>query len=97
MKVYDDFFDERFLNNLYYNLLLKGSWNTNSVANRYSWPFGDKGDGRALGIKFFNRVNNNIIEYSSNFNDCCDLIRCYEFFSDKITAGHSPSHPFIPC
>ena len=62
MRVFDDIFDKRYLDELIHKLT-KTSWCPNNIANRSTWPYGDKGTHRFLGTTFFNRHNIDLIEY----------------------------------
>ena len=58
--VIDDHFDKRFLYNVFPIIECLGYKATN-VAKRKTWPFGEKGSHRLMGIQIFNRSNVNRI------------------------------------
>ena len=58
--VIDDHFDKRFLYNVFPIIECLGYKATN-VAKRRTWPFGEKGSHRLMGIQIFNRSNVNRI------------------------------------
>jgi len=63
MRVFDDIFDKRYLDELTWKLQ-PASWYSSNIANRTTWPYGDKGTHRLLGDIFFHRKNIDIIHYN---------------------------------
>jgi len=76
MTVFDDIFDRRYLVELAHKLS-KEPWYPNNIANRYTWPYGDKGAHKLLGSIYFDRKDLDIIEYSSNLSLSYELIDIY--------------------
>lgn len=63
MEVLDDFLDKRFSDELYFDLL-NGPWYASNIANRYTYPYGEKGSHLLLGNIIWNPLN----EYFSDTN-----------------------------
>ena len=76
MKFYDDIFDQRFLFELVYKLKYN-AWYADNVANRKTFPYGDKGTHQFLGQKYFIRENDDQIIYNDNKQLSNILIDCY--------------------
>ena len=66
MRVFDNIFDKKFLDELS-NTLRYTTWSLNNSANRTTWPYGERGTHRLLGNTLFNRKTIDIIEY--NYDD----------------------------
>ena len=62
MRVFDDIFDKRYLDELTHKLS-KTPWYPNNIGNRSTWPYGDTGTHKLLGTNFFHRRNIDLIEY----------------------------------
>ena len=65
MKCYDDIFDKRFLDVITHNLSAS-PWYATNIANRTTWPYGDKGTHKLLGALFFDRTDDNKITYNAH-------------------------------
>ena len=65
MRVFDNIFDKRFLDDFSHKLRLT-TWKVNNTANRTTWPYGDTGTHRLLGNKLFSRKTIDIIEYNDD-------------------------------
>tara|TARA_Y100000816_G_C25853693_1_gene445861 strand:+ start:99 stop:653 length:555 start_codon:yes stop_codon:yes gene_type:complete len=65
MKIYDDIFDKRFLDE-FTNKLRYTNWYATNIANRSTWPYGEKGTHRLLGDVLFARINVDKIQYSKD-------------------------------
>ena len=48
MKIFDDIFDKRFLDE-FTNKLRYANWYPTNISNRTTWPYGEKGTHRLLG------------------------------------------------
>jgi len=60
-KVFDDWFDERFIHELDHIISNKIEYEFNNVANRRTWPYGYEGSYRLMGCSLFKRENLNRI------------------------------------
>ena len=65
MKIYDNIFDKRFLDEYTYRLRYIG-WDSSNIANRITWPYGERGTHRLMGHSLFRRENEDMIHYSDN-------------------------------
>jgi len=57
MKISDDLLDKRFVDELYYDLL-NSPWYANNIANRTSFPYGEKGTHLLMSNDIYLRQNN---------------------------------------
>ena len=83
MRILDEIFDDRFLVDLVHRLN-HTSWYPNNIANRNTWPYGDKGTHKLLGHTFFYRKNLDIIEYSTDINLSYQLIDSFYTVSSSF-------------
>ena len=65
MKIYDDIFDKRFLDE-FTNKLRYTNWYPTNISNRTTWPYGEKGTHRLLGDVLFKRENFDKIQYGKD-------------------------------
>ena len=65
MRVFDNVFDKRFLDEFSHKLRYT-TWKVSNTANRTTWPYGEKGTHRLLGDMLFNRKSIDIIEYNDD-------------------------------
>jgi len=63
IKVHEDFFDRKWLDEIS-ERLLHTPWYADNVANSDTWPYRQKGTHRLLGHCFFHRQTDNFISYS---------------------------------
>ena len=78
IETHENVFDRLWLSEVCDTLLNKEAWYANNVANRNTWPYGNDGTHRLLGINFFLRRNeNHILTSSSNRKLTNDLINAF--------------------
>ena len=65
MKVFDDIFDKRFLDE-FANKLRYTNWYPTNISNRTTWPYGEQGTHRLLGDVLFRRKSFDKIEYGKD-------------------------------
>ena len=65
MKVFDDIFDKRFLDE-FANKLRYTNWYPTHISNRTTWPYGEKGTHRLLGDVLFRRKSFDKIDYGKD-------------------------------
>ena len=65
MKVFDDIFDKRFLDE-FTNKLRYTNWYPTNISNRTTWPYGEKGTHSLLGDVLFRRKSFDKIEYGKD-------------------------------
>ena len=83
MKIYDDIFDKRFLDE-FTNRLRFANWYPTNIANRSTWPYGEKGTHRLLGDILFTRINYDKIEYSNDRNLSFETIDMFYAISTAV-------------
>ena len=84
IKVHDDFFDKRWLDEIS-DSLLEAPWYANNIANADTWPYRKKGSHRLLGDCFFHRQTDNFIRYNSTDIELGSaLINSFEQIQYKI-------------
>ena len=77
LKVYDDIFDKQWCDEISTELF-KEPWYANNIANRKTWPYGNKGSHLLLGTTYFDRINNNKISYGKNITLTNNLIDAFD-------------------
>ena len=65
IKVHDNIFDKKWCDEVT-DTLINSPWYANNTANAKSWPYGNTGTHRLMGDCFFQRVNENYINYNMN-------------------------------
>jgi len=65
MRIFDDIFDKRFLDE-FTNKLRYTNWYPTNISNRTTWPYGEKGTHRLLGDVLFKRENFDKIQYGKD-------------------------------
>ncbi len=58
MKIYDNFYDSKFIMDAASYLAQANIWSADNVANRYSHPYGHRGTHIILGHRIFTKANN---------------------------------------
>jgi len=82
-RVYDDFFDKKWLDELTHRLI-DAPWYANNVANSESWPYKVTGTHRILGDCFFNRISDNHIEYNKDLQLSNILINSFDHIQVRV-------------
>lgn len=84
IKIYDDFFDKFWLDEVT-NLLMLSPWYADNVANaNLSYPYQRQGTHRFFGNKFFVRKSENEIEYNDNKNFSDSLIQAFDHIQFRV-------------
>ena len=83
LKIHQNIFDKKWLDDLAYELI-KEPWYSSNIANRKTWPYGDKGTHLLLGNTYFRRENENIIKYNQNINLSYNLINSFFAIENKV-------------
>lgn len=76
MRVFDNIFDKRWLDETVHRLTY-APWYANNIANNYTWPYGEKGTHKLLGDVFFERYSIDNILYHGDKKFSLDLIDAY--------------------
>ena len=76
MRVFDNIFDKKFLDDFSYKLRYT-TWNTYNIANRKTWPYGEKGTHRLLGNVLFDRKSIDIIKYHDDLELSYEAIKMF--------------------
>ena len=82
MRVFDNIFDRRYLDELV-SKLSHSPWYPNNIANRSTWPYGETGSHCIFGEQFFERKSLDIINYGSNVALSHELIDCFYAITRK--------------
>ncbi len=83
INFYDDLFDKKYLDDLSY-ALMKSSWTADNIANRNTWPYGERGTHLFLGNCFFRKINDNNIIYNTNKQLSDELINLFYYINKKF-------------
>ena len=83
MKILDDIFDRRFLDDLTHRLS-HSAWYPNNIANRKTWPYGEVGSHRIFGEQFFERQSRDIIHYGSDVKLSHLLLDCFYAIERRV-------------
>jgi len=84
VKVHDDFFDKRYLDELSHKFSYEESWKADNIANRETWPYGEKGSHLLLGNVYFKRNDINHIFTSENKVSTNELINMFDRICFKL-------------
>jgi len=85
IQTHENVFDRLWLSEVCDTLLNKEAWYANNVANRNTWPYGNDGTHRLLGINFFLRRNeNHILTSSSNTKLTNDLVNAFDYIKNAL-------------
>ena len=76
LNIYDDVFDKQWLDEVS-AILSKEPWYADNVANRKTWPYGNKGTHLLLGNTYFQRFSEDKINYNNNKNFTNSLIDAF--------------------
>tara|TARA_R100000664_G_scaffold33441_1_gene50560 strand:+ start:103 stop:648 length:546 start_codon:yes stop_codon:yes gene_type:complete len=76
LQIYDDVFDKQWLDEISLTLS-KEPWYSDNIANRKTWPYGNKGTHLLLGNSYFQRINDDKIDYNTNKNLSNSLIDAF--------------------
>jgi hypothetical protein len=76
MKVHEDVFDKEWVDQISVGLFHE-PWYAKGVANRKTWPFGNKGSHLFFHNTYFNRINDDNITYDKNFKLTDYLIKAF--------------------
>jgi hypothetical protein len=82
LKIHEDIFDKRWLDELSATLI-EEKWSCNNIANRSTWPYGNKGSHMIMGNLYFQRANDNEIYYNDNKRLTKMLIHAFEGIENK--------------
>jgi len=69
MRIFDNIFDPTWIHDTTNLLKHKVAWNPNNIANRSSYPNGEIGSHLMLGCVLFNRLDDDMIEYTLPLED----------------------------
>ena len=84
LKIHQNIFDKKWLDDLAYDLI-KQPWFASNIANRKTWPYGDKGTHLLFGTTYFIRQNDNIINYAYNNLDLSHaLINSFSAIQQRV-------------
>ena len=83
LKIHQNIFDKKWLDDLAYELI-KEPWYAQNIANRKTWPYGDKGTHLILGNTYFYKENENFIEYNKNLNLSYNLINSFSAIENTV-------------
>ena len=84
MKIFDDVFDKKFLDDLSYRLM-NSAWFANNTANSKTWPYGNKGTHLLLGELYYLRVNDDVIKMSKTAEDLSHSLKDSFYHLQKIS------------
>ena len=76
LNIYDDVFDKQWLDEVS-AILSKEPWYADNIANRKTWPYGNKGSHLLLGNTYFQRFSEDKINYNNNKNFTNSLIDAF--------------------
>ena len=82
LKIYDNVFDKFWLDQIS-DTLINQRWKCNNVANRETWPYGNKGSHMIMGNVYFKRINNNEIYYDENLELTKTFINAFDAIQNK--------------
>lgn len=83
LKIHENIFDKRWIDELSHSLF-EQPWFSNNIADRKTWPYGNKGASLFLGNDYFRRINDNEIIYNQNINFSKNLIAAFFAISNKL-------------
>tara|TARA_B100001250_G_scaffold393092_1_gene395509 strand:- start:1324 stop:1917 length:594 start_codon:yes stop_codon:yes gene_type:complete len=83
-QIYDDWIDEPYLHEFALSIETSTNWDFNNIANRRSWPHGQKGSHRLSGCNIFKRVGlNRVTHLHPDASKFFDLYESIESILDK--------------
>ena len=83
LKIHKDVFDKKWLDDISHTLMCE-PWHANNIANRKTWPSGEKGTHLLLGNTYFLRKNDNKISYGPNDLLTDSLIASFQAIQNKV-------------